>query len=307
VVDQLATEYADRPVVFLEDNVDTAYGRRRDRWWAGYGSGGSVTLPLVMASSGRRVSNGPVSYAAVYREMVDGELESPPLAEVEAYAARAGSLMRVWLRAVNRSTVTLSAANGATAQALVWEDRKVHVTSRTVRAAPYVEIAAGLPPGAAFTTVLDTTVPAGVDWSRLHALAFVDYRPGGATGAYDMMQAAVALPPQLGVAPAVLDVTTAALAPGGTAGTVALSGPHVLTFAASSNAPWLTATPGTGAVPAAVTVRVAREALPFGVHEGVLTFSATGPGGLAYTRTVTVRVDAPDLGKRVRRRSLSRG
>jgi hypothetical protein len=307
VVDQLATEYAGLPVVFLEDDVDTAYGRRRDRWWAGYGGSGGVYLPLVMVSSGHLVSNGPVSYAAVYRDMVDSELERPPRAEVEAYAARSGSLMRVWLRAVNRSTVTLSAANGAAAQALVWEERKMHVTARTVRAAPYVDITAVLPPGAAFTAVLDTLLPSGVDWSKTHVVALLEYRPAGAAGAFDMMQAALALPPQLAVSPETLDVRTPELAPDGTVGTVALSGPHVLTFAVSSSAPWLSATPGTGAVPAAVTVRVAREALPFGVHEGVLTFSASGPDGLAFTRTVTVRVDAPDLDKRVRRRSLIRG
>jgi hypothetical protein len=305
VVDQLAVEYADRPVVFLEDNVDTPLGSRRDRWWAGYGSGGSVYLPLVMASSGHRVSTGSVSFHTVYAGIVDGELVRPPQAEVEAYATRVGNALRIWVRIVNGSAATLSAAaNGATVHAIVWEDRKVHVTSRTVRAAPFVEIAPGVAPGAPFTAVLDTPALSGVDWSKLHAVALVDYRPAGATGAYDMLQAALARPPELGVTPVELASAASDLAPDGTLGTVALSGPHVLSWTVAANALWLTATPGAGSVPGAATVRVVREALPSGVSEGALTFSATGPNGLAFTRTVTVRIDAPDSSKRVRRRLL---
>jgi hypothetical protein len=305
VVDQLAVEYADRPVIFLEDNVDTPLGCRRDRWWAGYGSGGSVYLPLVMASSGHRLSAGSVNFLTVYGGIVDAELARPPQAEVEAYAARVGNAMRIWVRLVNGSTATLSAAaNGATAHAIVWEEKKVHVTSRTVRAAPFVEVAPGVAPGAVFTAVLDTPALSGVDWSKLHAVALVDYRPTGATGAYDMLQAALAVPPELGVTPDDLAATSGDLAPDGTLGAVALGGPHVLTWSAASSAFWLTVTPGAGAVPGAATVRVVREALPSGVSEGTLTFTATGPDGLAFTRQVNVRVDAPDTGKRVRRRLL---
>lgn len=305
MVDQLAVEYADRPVVFLEDNVDTPLGRRRDRWWAGYGSGGSVYLPLMMASSGHRVSTGSVSFHTVYSGIVDNELARPPQADVEAYAARVGNAMRIWVRMVNRSAATLSAAaNGATAHAVVWEDKTVHITARTVRAAPFAEVAQAVAPGQVFAAVLDTPTLSGVDWSKLHAVAFVDYRPAGATGAYDMLQAALAVPPELGVTPDELAATSGDLAPDGTLGTVALSGPHVLSWSVAANALWLTATPGAGSVPGTATVRVVPEALPAGVSEGALTFSATGPDGLAFTRTVSVRIDAPDSSKRVRRRLL---
>ena len=292
-------------MLFLEDNVDAPLGRRRDRWWVGYGSGGSVYLPLVMASSGHRVSSGSVSFHTVYGGIVDSELLRPPQAEVEAFAARVGNTLRVYLRVVNRSAATLSAAaNGATAHAVVWEDKKVHVTSRTVRAAPFREIAPPLGLGEVFTTVLDTPELSSVDWSKLHAVAFVDYRPGGATGAFDMLQAALASPADLSVSPDSFSVTGAELGADGTLGAVALGGPHVLTWSVASNALWLTARPGTGALPGAATVRVVRELLPSGVSEGTLTFAATSADGLAFTREVSVRVDAPDFGKRVRRRLL---
>ena len=305
MVDQLAVEYADRPVVFLEDNVDTPLGSRRDRWWAGYGSGGSVYLPLMMASSGHRVSTGSVSFRTVYSGIVDDELARPPQADVEAYAARVGNTMRIWVRLVNGSAATLSAAaNGATAHAIVWEDKTVHSTARTVRAAPFAEVAQAVAPGQVFAAVLDTPTLSGVDWSKLHAVAFVDYRPAAAPRADHMLPAALAAPPALSVSPESFAVTGSELAADGTLGAVALGGPHVLTWSAASSAFWLTVTPGAGAVPGAATVRVVREALPSGVSEGTLTFTATGPDGLAFTRQMNVRVDAPDTGKRVRRRLL---
>lgn len=292
-------------MLFLEDNVDAPLGRRRDRWWAGYGSGGTVYLPLVMASSGHRISTGSVSFHAVYGGIVDAELLRPPQAEVEAYATRVGNALRVYARVVNLSPATLSAAaNAATVHAVVWEDKRVHVTARTVRAAPFREIEQPLAPGEVFTSVLDTPDLAGVDWSKLHAVAFADFRPAGATGAFDMLQAALAPPPELSVSPDSFAVTGGELAADGTLGAVALGGPHVLTWSVASNALWLTASPGTGAVPGAATIRVVRELLLFGVSEGTLTFAATSADGLAFTREVSVRVDAPDFGKRVRRRLL---
>ena len=58
-------------------------------------------------------------------------------------------------------------------------------------------------------------------------------------------------------------------------------------------------------MPGTATVRVVRELLPSGVSEGALTFTATSADGLAFAREVSVRIDAPDLGRRLRRRLLS--
>ena len=126
--------------------------------------------------------------------------------------------MRGWS---NRSPATLSAAaNAATVHAIVWEDKRVHVTSRTVRAAPFREIAPPVGPGEVFATVLDTPVLTGVDWAKLHAVVLVDFRPAGATGAFDMLQAALASPPELGVTPESFGVTGAELGADGTVGVV---------------------------------------------------------------------------------------
>ena len=40
------------------------------------------------------------------------------------------------------------------------------------------------------TGTLDTDPLSGVDWSRMRAVVLADYRPGGSSGPYDMLQAA---------------------------------------------------------------------------------------------------------------------
>lgn len=308
MVDQLASEYADRPVVFVEDDVDRSKGHRRDRWWAGYGGGGSVYLPLVMVASGHRVSTGPVSYRAVYSGLVDDELDRPAAAEVAAYSRQIGNTLRIYVRAVNRSAASLSAAaNGAAVEAIVWEDKRVHTTARTVRCAPWASLEDPVAPGEAVGVVLDTIELPAVDWARLRAVAFVDYRPAGATGAYDMLQAALAVPADLLVTPADIAVDLATLGPGGDAGTLELRGPHVLEWTAASDALWLKVSPGEGVVPGTVTVVIDRGALPAGVSQGHLTFVAASEDGLSFTREVTVRVDAAGPAARLRRRLLHPG
>jgi hypothetical protein len=307
VVDQLAVEYADRPVVFLENDVDRPLGQRIDRWWAGYGAGGVVYLPLSMVGSGHAVSSGSADFHTVFAGMVDAELERAPEAEVEAYARRVGNAVRVYVRVVNRSEDALaSAVNAATVHALVWEDRKVGVTSRALRAAPAAAVAGPVFPGGACTATLDTAALAGVDWTKLHTAALVDYRPGGAAGAWDMLQAALAPAPDLIATPASLAATLHAGSPEERVGTIALRGPYVLSWTASTDALWLAVTPGAGSVPAEVEVRVLRDRLPAGVQQGHVTFTATSADGMSFTRTVTVNAELAGPQLRMRRRVVRR-
>jgi hypothetical protein len=188
----LAQDYAALPVVMLEQNVDSTVGMRYDRWWAAYGGGGSVYLPLVMADSGHQYSSGYVSFYTVYKGLIDAELSRPPGAEIAARASRIGDRYRVSVTLVNHSGVTLSATNGASVHVIVYEDIKVGVTSRTVRDAVYANVTSPIADGGSATFTLDTNALTPGDWSRLHVIALADYRPGGATGAYDMLQAAFA-------------------------------------------------------------------------------------------------------------------
>jgi hypothetical protein len=188
----LAAEYAGQPVLFLEQHASHPLGDRQNRFWAAYQGGTSATLPLVIVDSGHGVSNGPVQYYAVYKALVEAELQRPAQAEITATAKRAGDHLEFTVQVTNRSTTTLSSElNDAAVHVIVWEDIRVGLTDRTVRAAASTPASEPLAPDATLSFALATGDLSGVEWTNLHAIALVDYRPGGHSGAYDMLQAAL--------------------------------------------------------------------------------------------------------------------
>jgi uncharacterized repeat protein (TIGR01451 family) len=202
VVDQLADEYAaaGEPVVFLEQNVDSPLGSRLSRWWAAYSDGGSVYLPLDMVDSGQYISNGYLGSSAhdTYKAMIDVELARAAQAEIVAQAQRVGDSFHFEGQLTNLSGVTLSSGNSATIHAIVYEEHTPvdpnvdHITERIVRAAVSSPISS-LANGATTSFVLDTAELSSVDdWNKLHTVVLADYRPGGSSGAYDMLQATLA-------------------------------------------------------------------------------------------------------------------
>ena len=189
MVDQLADEYADDPVVFIEYDADNPAGNRVSRWWASWGSGGSVYLPLIMVDSGNQISNGSVAFAQRYRAMVDAALQRPAAGRLEVHRERVGNAFRFEIAFTNLSDETLSAANSATLHVIVYEEAHVGDTDRWVRAATFRSIS-NLPAGEAASFTVEITPQGVADWDKLHSVVIADYRPGGATGAYDTLQAA---------------------------------------------------------------------------------------------------------------------
>lgn len=296
-------------MVFLEMDVDHRVGDRYTRWWAAFtGNPASVLLPLVMADSGHGLSYGQVAFATVYRAMVNAELARPPEGRVEAWSRRIGDGLRIYARVTNLSGDTLAAAaNEAAVHALVWEDVHVGVTNRTIRAAPYTAVGAPLPAGASLALTLDTGAMAVSDWDNgVHAVVFADYRPLGHTGPWDMLQAAIAAPAALLAAPQELDFTVVPGQPASAAATVALAGPHVVTWSAAADVPWLEVTP-TGGLPGEATVTVRIADLPAGPQFGTVTFEGSSADGLWLRCAVPVQAvlgAAPPAGHQVRRRLL---
>ncbi len=189
-MDQLATDYAGKPVVFLEDDVDAPIGDARyPRWWAAF-AGGTPTLPLVMVDSGNEISNGYLDFITVYGGMVDRSLLRLPQAGLTVNRTRVGDTFQFEVRVLNYSGVTLSmSANDATVHAIVYEDAHVGVTDRIVRTAVSTAINTPLASGAAADFTLTTGDLSGVVWANLHSVVLVDYRPGGTSGAFDTLQA----------------------------------------------------------------------------------------------------------------------
>jgi hypothetical protein len=187
VVDQLADEYADDPVVFIEYDVDNPAGNRVSRWWAAWGSGGSVYLPLIMVDSGNQISNGSVAFAQRYRAMINAALQRPAAARLEVDRERVGNSFQFDIALTNATDVTLGPANVATLHVIVYEEAHVGDTDRWVRAATFRSIS-NLAPEATATFSVEISPQGVVDWDKVHSIVLADYRPGG-SGAYDTLQA----------------------------------------------------------------------------------------------------------------------
>ncbi len=245
-------------------------------------------LPLVMADSGHRVDNGyHANFTAIYQPMVDLELARPSAAEIEAYWRRIGNQIRTYVRLRNEASESLSLANNATLHVLTWEDAHVGVTSRFVRAAPFVAIAPALAPGSVTTATLDSGDLAPLSWAALHTVALADYRPGGGR-AYDVLQAAIAAPADLTLAPDAATVAVDSGQPHDGTVPVHLAGPYVLTWTATPSAPWLAVAPASGTIGADPTVTVLAARLTPGVQHGTVSFGASSGDGMSFARSLEV-------------------
>ncbi len=286
-IDQLANDYANLPVVFLEEDVDNPPSERYDRWWYAYG-GSWATLPMIMADSGHQISNGPLDYYNTYKAMVDSELRRPAGARLEAYFRRVGDHVRVYGSLTNLSGVALSYANSASIGAMVYENAQIHLTDRFVRTTAQIYVDSPLLPGAVMTFTLDTPDLSGVDWNRLHTVVFADYLPSGAA-AFDMLQAAYAAPVTLTVQPDPLVLMVDSSQNVDMSLPLVMRGPYHLNWTATENIPWLGLSTASGSIAAPPTVTTISSALTSGWQTGEIAFSASSSDGLTLTQVLPVR------------------
>ena len=280
--------------VLLEYDYDWFLYGRQDRFWA---SGASARyLPLVMVGSGYHTSSGAVDYEPAYRWMINAELARPARGAVSAYWRRAANAMRAYVEVRNLGATDLEIDHDAAIWLVAYENASTEGVSTTwVRSTAQRYLPYDLAPGEAATVIIDTPAMTGVDWSRMAGLVLLEDRPGGG-GAYDMVQAAEALPADLSATPDHL-----VMSPYRPVAEVVLTGPHVLSFSASSDVPWIEVTPSSGTVPSTVTLTLRPELRPASATEGSVSFAATGDG-MAFSTTVSVTVGAQSrrAGRRVR-------
>jgi hypothetical protein len=229
---------------------------------------------MVMVDSGNQISNGYESFYSVYQTMVDNSLARPAGADIQATWWRNGNQVELYVQVQNLSSATLSGANSAAVHAIVYEDAHVQLTGRFARAAVKTDITS-LAPDATATFQLETPELSDVNWDNLHYLVLVDYRPGGSTGAYDMLQAAVALP--IGAPFAAQPDTLTFLVDPSDASVpswqVNLTGAEFISWEAISGAPWLTVTPSSGPLTTQPAVSVSKSGLTNGWQQGTITFT----------------------------------
>jgi len=285
VVDELAQSFADQPVVFIEYDVDNVslFGARQSRWWAAHGSG-TVLLPLTMVDSGNLIDNGPPD-RSTYENMVNSAMARPAQAEIQASGSRVGERLRFEVQVKNLSGVALSSSNGATVWAIVYEEAHIANTNRYARAAISTGIS-NLPHGQVAHLVLETPELNGVDWDKLHPLILAEYRPGGTSGPWDMLQAAL-VQPDFDIKP---DSVTFLVDPVGgesPSSTLTIVASSTISWTAVSDSEWLTITPQSGTTDIQPIVSVITEHLAAGWQLGTLTF--TIPSNAALTDRVAAR------------------
>ena len=215
------------------------------RWWAAF-DGSYVILPMVMVGSGYQISSGPVDFYTTYKNMIEAEKARPPLADVSAYYQRVGNHFDVRVAVINKSGVELYYTNEATVHVIVYEEAKVNITGRFVRAATATQISTPLAHGQTASFDLTTADIAPLDWGKVHVVALVDYLPQP-NGPYDTLQAAVAVEGQdFAVTP---DKVVFLVSPTDTAippQQLTVAGPPQLTWQVAGGADWFAVSPTQG-------------------------------------------------------------
>ncbi len=115
--------------------------------------------------------------------------------------------------------------------------------------------------------------------------AVADYRPGGVTGAHDMLQAALAQP-LFRVQPETIVFLVAPADPPNPSQTVSLLGPDSYSWTAAAGAFWLNVSPDSGPITTQPAISLVTAGLAEGWQESAVTF--TTQDGLNSTQ-VTVK------------------
>jgi hypothetical protein len=243
-----------------------------------------------MVDSGNNARAGPAAYIAAYSTMVDASMARQPQAEVQAFWVRQGNKVNFSVQVKNLSGKTLSSSNDATVHAIVYQQQHLQLTGRYVVSAVKTSISS-LANGATGTYTLQTGDLIGVDWSKLHYIALVDYIPNSTLGKYDMLQAAEAtLLPEVQPEQLVFLVDNDDTSVPSQSAQV--QGPSSLTWNASESAAWLSVSPGNGTPATLPQFSVSKAALAGGWQQAIVSFSS--PDG-ALSDQVTVKAYLGEL------------
>ncbi len=266
---------------------------RQDRFWA---PGTTADyLPLAMVGSGYRTTSGWSDHEAVFRSMINDELARPARAAVTAYYRRADNSVRAYVDLRNLGTSDLMIDEEASIWLIAYEYAETEVISSRVHSTAQRLIPFDLVPGESTNMIVETPPIRNAYWAWMAALVLAEDRPGG-SGAYDMLQAANALAAGLYATPERLHLTADRRS-----ADLELTGPHVLSWSATSNVPWIEVTPASGTLPATPRVQVNHQLRPRSATEGSITFSATGDD-MSFSTTVelSIGVGYRRTGRRVR-------
>lgn len=200
MIDQLAQEYSNQPVVVVDYHFDIAvpplFNPPQARWEVIQATEEGLGLTWAVVDSGRLYHRGAetpeVAYTA-YTTMINDALAQPATAEIYAYWWLEGSTVKINAVVTNNSTITLSTENNAGVYGIVKENGvryETHTTEHPGLNATKTAIS-NLAPGA--TDMFEIEVPDinPTDWDKVEVIVLVDYQTAPEAH-YEQLQAAIA-------------------------------------------------------------------------------------------------------------------
>lgn len=205
MINQLAEEYADESVVFLDYHYDMAlddgiptYFPPEARWHVIQASEEGLGLTWAVVDSGRLHHRGAEETSVAYdtyTEMIDDALALPARAALKASWWRSGNSVIVVATVTNNSEITLSPENNAGVHAIVKEPYAVYDTHTTIHPGLNGAMAQipDLAPGETGTYLIVVPDIYPMDWEVLELIVLVDYQTAPGLK-YDQLQAVFAEP-----------------------------------------------------------------------------------------------------------------
>lgn len=205
MINQLAEEYSNQSVVFLDYHYDLAledglpnYFPPEARWNVIQASEEGLGLTWAVVDSGRlhhRGAETPGAAREAYVSMINDALLAPPQAEIYATWWRDGNSVNISATVTNHSTLTLSSSNNAGVHAIVKEPYAEYPTHTTLHPGLNGGMAQipNLAPGE--TGTYHITVPDiyPYSWDNLEFIVLVDYQTAS-DAKFDQLQAVFATP-----------------------------------------------------------------------------------------------------------------
>lgn len=308
MIDQLAQEYANQPVVVLDYHfsidIPALFEPPQARWdviQASVPPGTPLGLTWTVVDSGRLYHRGASTYDEAYNTytaMINDALTQPATAEIHAFWWQDGSTVKVKATVTNNSTVTLSTGNNAGVYGIVKETGvryETHTTSQPGLNATKTAISS-LAPGQ--TATFDIEVPdiSPTDWDKIEVIVLVDYQTD-TDAPYEQMQAAIAnlaLEAQPNFHTYFLEESESAV-PDFTSIVMGNAG---LDWLAASNQTWLMVSPPAGTVGDSVVFESDGNAILPGWNTALVTF--TDSSGV-YSYDVVVSIYKAAQGETVNR------
>ena len=305
MIDQLAQEYSNQPVVVVDYHfsidVPPLFDPPQARWEVIQATEEGLGLTWTVVDSGRLYHRGaetPEEAYTAYTTMIDDALAQPATAEITAYWWLDGSTVKIGAIVTNNSTVTLSTENNAGVYGIVKENGVRYDTHTTEH--PGLNAAktliTNLEPGQ--TDMFEIVVPDinPTDWDKVEVIVLVDYQT--APGAhYEQLQAAIAtqaLYAQPKLHTWFLDESEA-LVPEFTS---AIMGNPGLTWHAISDQIWLEVSETSGIVGDSIFLTTNGDVMNPGWNTAVVTITDSSH---TYTADVTVQIYKASPGEVINR------